>query len=379
MAARLNQDIAVLFEFPTLNGGEHSMLSVLQHLMQNSRVRCFAMAPPDGPLADQLAALNIPVIPFSVRSTSGSRRSTPELAGELNDLILQHQPGLLHANSLSMSRLVGQAREDLPPICCTGHLRDIMKLSARAVRDLNCLDRLAAVSQATRDFHLAQGLEHHRAQVIYNGVDTGRFCRRHREDTRRTLLPQIASSATVVLNVGQICLRKGQLELAQAVVHLLDQGENMHLVLAGQRHSEKAESVAYEQAITDVFHAAGRADHLHRPGYCDNIEAWMNAADLLVHTARQEPLGRVLLEAAACELPILATDVGGTSEILSDRRTALLIPPGDLDALTSGIQEAVSCQDECRSMARQARRRIQEAFSVARAANGLLNFWQPPV
>ena len=64
----------------------------------------------------------------------------------------------------------------------------------------------------------------------------------------------------------------------------------------------------------------------------------MQAADLLVHAARQEPLGRVLLEAAACELPVMATDVGGTREIFGDGPSVVLVPPGDPGALADSLR-----------------------------------------
>ena len=57
-----------------------------------------------------------------------------------------------------------------------GHLRDIVKLSARAVADLNCHGRLLAVSHATRSFHIAGGIAAEKTHVVYNGVDLEEFC-----------------------------------------------------------------------------------------------------------------------------------------------------------------------------------------------------------
>ncbi len=368
--------VAVLFEFPTLNGGEHSMLSVLRRFQSERLFQLSALAPPHGPLAEQLNALGVRTVPFIVRAASGSKRPADELLAELQDHLSVLQPDLLHANSLSMSRLVGGSRGQLGPLQCTGHLRDIMKLSRSAVSDLNQLDRLAAVSQATRSFHENQGLDTGRTDVIYNGVDINRFRLQNRCDARRALLPGLPASARVLLNVGQICLRKGQLDLAQAVVRLLQSRDDIHLVLIGRRHSEKAESRAYEQAIVDAFASSGRAEHLHRPGFCTNVDQWMNAADLLVHTARQEPLGRVLLEAAASELPIIATDVGGTSEILTDQDSAILIPPNDEIRLIAGLLSALNDLEHARSLASRARERIIQSFTIPHASSALRDFWQ---
>ncbi len=368
--------VAVLFEFPTLYGGEQSMLAVLRLLRTNANMRFTAIAPPAGRLNDRLQSLGIPAVPFTVRSRSGTRREPSALVSELQSIVSALRPDVLHANSLSMSRMIGRARSQLGAACCTGHIRDIMKLSKQAVRDLNRLDCIAAVSKATKRFHEAQGLHSDRTLVIYNGVDTQLFRRRSRTEARNALLPQLPASARVLLNVGQFCLRKGQLELAHAVVQLLKSEEDIHLVLVGERHSEKEETVAYERSIVDEFSTKGLLGHLHRPGFCQNVDQWMNAADLLVHTARQEPLGRVLLEAAAAQLPIVATDVGGTSEILQHQQTGLLVRGGSVDALLNGLIAALNDPWRCESLAAAAADRIRREFAAQQAAVSMTTFWR---
>lgn len=377
MAVELNQHIAILFEFPTLNGGEHSMLTVLEQLRTSGGYQFTAIAPPDGPLAQRLKAIGIPLVPFSVRPrSSGIKRDVLNLLAELHEIVTQLQPDVAHANSLSMSRLLGQSCRQFRGPCCTGHIRDIMKVSRQTISDLNCLHRIAAVSEATGRFHIEQGLEPERVEVLRNGVDTSRFHARPKRKFRRQLLPMLPPDSVVLLNVGQICLRKGQLVLAQAVTRVLNSRTNVHLVLVGERHSAKAESMAYEQLIIDEFDNAGLAAHLHRPGYSENVAHWMNAADLLVHTAHQEPLGRVLLEAAASELPIIATDVGGTPEILEDGRSGIIVPAGNVDAVLDAIQSAIDEPLQCRSFAANAVKHVREEFSVQQASDRLVNFWQ---
>ena len=72
---------------------------------------------------------------------------------------------------------------------------------------------------------------------------------------------------------------------------------------------------AYEKAIGNIFRQAGIEDRLFFPGFRQDIPAVLNEADILVHSAHHEPLGRVLLEAASSGQAIVATKVGGTPEI----------------------------------------------------------------
>lgn len=368
--------IAVLFEFPTLNGGEHSMLAVLQRLRLCSDFRFTALAPPTGLLADQLKQLAIPHAAFSVRDDAGLKRPTPALLQHLKQVLVELSPDIVHANSLSMSRLLGQMGPDENRVRRTGHLRDIIRLKKQVIRDLNHNDALVAVSHATRSFHVAQGLELRKCSVIYNGVDTDLFRPRDHTLFRAELFPDIPEDATILLNVGQICLRKGQLNLAQSVCELLRQRGDVHLVVVGKRHSTKTESVEYEQQIQQKFQDVERSNHLHMLGHRSDINQLMNAADLLVHTAFQEPFGRVLLEASASGLPILATDVGGTSEMLHSGKEAMLVPPGDSTALLDALKQLINAPSLRTKLAAAARLRMESQFGLDTATTGLSDFWQ---
>jgi len=368
--------IAILFEFPSLNGGERSMLATLQALRKTDDFRFTAIAPQAGGLADELARLDIPVIPYSVRA-DGRKRETALLHSELRRICGDLQPNVLHANSLAMTRLIGQIDfTALPLLRRTGHLRDIIKLNATVIADMNSNDAMVAVSEATRRYHVNQGLEQDRCRVIYNGVDIEAFQPRPQLPARSALFPNIPSEAKILLNVGQICLRKGQHDLAKAVCKVLTVRDDVHMVIAGERHSVKPESVAFETAIRDEFSAIGRSGNLHMPGFCDNVAALMNASDVLVHAAHQEPFGRTLLEAAASGLPIIATDVGGTSEMLRPDQDALLLTPGNPQAVADTVQNLLSHAALQRALATSARNRIVQKFTASQMASGIASFWQ---
>jgi glycosyltransferase involved in cell wall biosynthesis len=118
------------------------------------------------------------------------------------------------------------------------------------------------------------------------------------------------------------------------------------------------------------------APRLHCLGFRDDIPVLLNEIDLLVHTARQEPLGRVLLEAAACGRPIIATKVGGTPEILAHDASALLVPPDDPDALTAAMQQMLDDPDLRTRLGNEARRTVAEPFNLRQSAANLHAFWE---
>ena len=359
--------VVVAFEHPTLNGGERSLLACEPALSR--RFDLIAVGPSTAggdlsPLHHAWAAAGHGLVPGTVRGLAAAYRTGGP------DPLRTLRPDLIHANGLAAARLLGRDRAALPcPV--TGHLRDIVNLSKRATADLSRCDRLVAVSRAARDHHVARGVPADRVAVVHNGVDPAAFAAGlDRADCRRSVRAEfgLPADAPVVLAVGQIILRKGWDVLATAAAGLPG---GAHVLCVGARHGRKAETVGHERAVFETFDrtAPGRA---HRLGTRADVARLMLAADVLAHPARQEPFGRVLLEAAAVELPVVACPVGGTPEMLGDAYAP--VPPGDADALAAALTRLLAGPAERARLAAAARARVAR-FTVEAAADGLAAVW----
>jgi glycosyltransferase involved in cell wall biosynthesis len=365
-------EILLLCEYATLSGGERSMLATLGEV-RRAGFSVAVIAPAEGPLAEELTRRDVELIPFSLTDAAGKRHPQGPLREALARLLRQRRPALLHANSLSMGRLSGPVADELrlPSI---SHLRDIIRLSPQATADVDRHTRLLAVSQATRAYHLAAGLTDAKLHVLHNGVDLQQFCPRpptgylHRE-------LGLAPGAQLVGTIGQIGLRKGLDVLATAAISLGEQLPDVHYLIIGERWSEKQESREFEASL---HAAAKRLDgRMHFLGVRRDVERILNELSLLVHPARQEPLGRVLLEASASGTPVLATDVGGTPEIFPpELNAARLIPVDDPECLARSIAELLADDAQRGHLAASARRRAEAAFSIEHAAAGLVKHYQ---
>jgi glycosyltransferase involved in cell wall biosynthesis len=112
--------------------------------------------------------------------------------------------------------------------------------------------------------------------------------------------------------------------------------------------------------------------HVHFLGVRGDVERLLNEFTLLAHPARQEPLGRVLLEAAAAGVPVVATDVGGTREIFPpEAASACLVSTDDSGALAAAIGGLLMDDDRRAAMGHVARLRAEQAFDANRAAETL--------
>jgi glycosyltransferase involved in cell wall biosynthesis len=398
----------ILCEYPTLNGGEWSMLATLDGVRAGG-FSPTVIAPFDGRLAMELAARGIELIPFQYWGADGTRIAQSRLREQLAEILRHRRPALLHANSLAMGRLSGPVAADcgLPSIA---HLRDIVRLSAQAVADLNRHRRLLAVSAATREFHVAVGLDAEKTHVLYNGVNLDEFHPRrptgylHRE----LALP---GDAQLIGNIGQIGLRKGQdvlLQAAEMVDHshggglienrvptggadipvcheggvalgrqecLPHRAGNVHFLFVGERNSDKEESRQYEEKLR-VIAGSRLAGRVHFLGRRDDVPLLLNELTLLAHAARQEPLGRVLLEAAASGLAVVASDVGGTREIFPQRTAARLFPPDDAAWLAAAMLELLGKPPLRDRLGAAARQCAEERFDIRKTVGELLRHYE---
>lgn len=361
-----------LFEYGTLNGGERSLLACLSAI-RAAGFQPYAAAPERGPLAATLAVNGVPLVPTSWHDAQGRRRSLEHLRTELMELLNATRPDLLHANSLSMGRLAAPVAASAR-IPCIAHLRDIVGLSATATADLAQASRLLAVSAATREFHVRQGLSAERTHVLHNGVDLDLFSPRRPAGWLHREL-KLPTTARLVGTVGQLVLRKGHDVLAAAAQQVADLTD-LHFAVVGERYSAKDEALRHVEQVENLFHDPRLAGRVHFLGERADVDRLLPELTLLVHPARQEPLGRVLLEAAACALCVIATDVGGTREIFPQDDMAWLVPPADPAALAQAIRVLAGDGPRRHAMGKAARRHMVTAFDIRQASAGLVAHYQ---
>jgi glycosyltransferase involved in cell wall biosynthesis len=116
--------------------------------------------------------------------------------------------------------------------------------------------------------------------------------------------------------------------------------------------------------------ALGVADQVLFTGWRADAPALMRTFDAFVHTPLTEAFGLVVIEAMAAERFVVATNVGGIPEIVSDERTGLLIPPADPAAVTRALRRSLTGDVDAAALARAARAAVSDRFSAQRMADG---------
>jgi glycosyltransferase involved in cell wall biosynthesis len=170
--------------------------------------------------------------------------------------------------------------------------------------------------------------------VIGNGVDLGRFRpdAAARGEVRASL--GLPADAVVSLTVARLVREKGLLELADAAV-VLEGDTRMHYVLVGAALESDRTAVTRELDEHPVVRRLGA--RWRRLGHRMDVDRLLQAADLFVLPSYREGLPRSVIEAMACGLPVVTTDIPACRELVREGETGLLIPPRDPRALGRAI------------------------------------------
>ncbi len=221
--------------------------------------------------------------------------------------------------------------------------------------NLNAADKIIAISNATKDYVLRLGAKPEKVKVIYNGVDLARFraINGKRQEMRKKLC--IPSNAVVILTVRRLVYKNGIDTLLDCAKIAVNKNPNIVFLVVGK--GPDLESVRMQIAqlgIQDKFRLAGFVSDADLPSY-------YNVGDLFVLPSKSgEGLPLVALEAMACGLPVVATDVGGIKEILLDDY-GKLVPPNQPELLADEVLEFAAVDFSSRKG--ELRARIEERFS----------------
>lgn len=338
-------------------GAEQALVQLVRRLDPRewqSTVLCLG---PRGRLADQLEEQGISVIALGARhrwEVGVLWRLTRELR-RLRPALLQTY--LFHAN---LAGRVAACLAGVPIV--VGGIRVAEKRSRWYARLDRWTEKLVTtqvcVSQGVYRFaRETMGLRASKLLVIPNGVEVTRFA-------EATPLPRstwgLPETSRIVLTVGRLDPQKGLLDLLQAASLLRESAPELHWLIAG----EGPQRTQLEQFISQ----AGLQKCVHLLGRREDVPRLMKSADLFVLASHWEGMPNVVLEAMAARLPVVATQVEGTAELVQPGETGLLVPVGEPRTLSEAIQHLLNDPDQARILAEQAFLQVSQQYDWDRVA-----------
>jgi glycosyltransferase involved in cell wall biosynthesis/serine acetyltransferase len=224
-----------------------------------------------------------------------------------------------------------------------------------------------ANSQAVRDFLVHEdGFDPSLIRVVRNGVDFEKFANAVR--VREKLFPDLPREAKLIAVVANMNVAtKGHLDLIHAAAEVCrDYPETIFLLIGDGAERPRIESMAGELGLRHSVRFLGRRN---------DVPLVLACCDLSVLASWAEGLPNSVLEAMAAGLPVVATRVGGTPEIIEDEVSGLLVPPRNSHALAQAILRLLRDPNLAQALARAARERAQLQFSFERLLSELDNLY----
>lgn len=328
-------------------GGQEMVILSLATAMDRRRfaprVLCLSEA---GDLAPRFEAAGVPVDVLDPPVGTSSFRALSSVRRYLRE----HRPDILHTHNPTPHQYGALARlgTGVPALVHTKHGRNVLPTTRGRILERvasRLTDAVVAVSRDAADVALAtDGVPRERLRVIRNGIAPGpEGATGHRDPWR-------------AVHIARLNNIKDQATLLRAARIVRDREPRFRLDLVGDGElREPLQAQARELHLDDVvrFH-----------GFQNDVWPFLGEASVFVLSSVSEGIAITLLEAMAAGLPVVATDVGGNSEVVVPGETGLLVPVRDPGQLADALHRVLSNPEAGARMGAAGRVRVAEAFSL---------------
>ena len=261
------------------------------------------------------------------------------------------------------------------PLVVTAHGSDVHTNPARNQGIARCTkevieksDQVLAVSSDLAQGSLCLGTPSRKILVSHFGVDAAQF--RPVMD-KRALRERLGLpiQGPGICNLGRVACQKGVQELLEAFHQVAASHPSAWLLFVGDGPARSAlEERSRALDLHERVHFAGGCPH-------DQVPQWLAAADVFAFPSYMEGLPNVLLEAMACGVSIIATDVGGVSEAVGEDG-ALFVPPRDIPSLVQALDRLLRSPELREQLASRGLHRVRTQFSWRQSARALQSIYE---
>ena len=216
--------------------------------------------------------------------------------------------------------------------------------------------------------HMVQdfGVPAHHVRIISRSVDTSRF-----NVPRATKRP---NDPFIVTMVGRITPLKGHPFFLRAMARVIRTMPNVKVQLIGEASLKRT---GYKEDLVLLAKRLGIANNVDFMGNRRDIPELLAKSDCLVlSTITQEAFGRVILEAQAAGVPVVANKVGGVSEIIDHGKTGLLVPPKDIEAMAKEVLHILNNPGFAQSLVVEAQKKIENRYTLKHMSESTLQVYR---
>lgn len=335
-----------------LGGGERHFIDLAEGLRKRGN-DLFLAVRPDSPLLDRLRGISIEhVITLPLRNAIDITS-----AWKLRRFVRDQRIEIVHGHMARDYPLAALAAGASGParLVLTRHvmfpLSPLHRLTERRVA------RMIAVSEGVAaNLRDARVFDTGKISLVRHGIDlVGYEPALNRSNDTGSLLR--------VGMLGEISPVKGQEDFARAAAEIAKSRQDVRFVMAGRDNSPERRN---RREIDSLIKELGLSDKLEVIESIDSIPQFMSGLDVFVSPSRSEAFGLAMVEAMACGIPVIATMTAGGREVVEDEKTGRLVPIGKPGELARAITDLLASHDLRKMLGVNARRRVEQKFSLDR-------------
>jgi len=357
-----------------LGGAEMNLLRVMKHGHQVGVEPVAVLVPEEGPLVHRVAEMGIPA---GVIQYYGFRLPNPfrhfQTLWQLYAWVRKSQPHVIHLNLQPFAEFACRLKQltRLPVICDVRGIHNRENFIPGYRRWLPGLDQVIVPSYAVQRDLEQWGVATHNVLVNYDGIDVQEFAATSSSRVLRRELG-LSDDHPLIGIVGRVAREKGIEEFIRAAHMVAQERPQARFLVVGSDNAEGRVLEAY-QALAGQLQIS---DRLFFTGFRSDVADVLHDLDVFVLASWMEACPNSVLEAMAAGTLVVATNVGGVPEMITDGETGLLVPPRDPAALAQGILTALSLPADRRaSITQAARQRVGEVFSIERQVRSLAELY----
>lgn len=229
------------------------------------------------------------------------------------------------------------------------------KMSARISAYLS--SNTVCVSSAVRDTLVnVYGFPPSKTVVIFNGVSTLTFAPSKTKGAVVRASLDVGPEEFLLVCTARLVAEKGVDVVIRALSQVLRQGVACKCVILGDG--------PLKEKLLQKVNSEGFGDHVFFEGFQQDVRPYLQAGSAFILTSHTEGLAISILEAMACGLPCIVTDVGGSAEAVKNRVTGFVIPPASVEAATEAILYLATHPEERAEMASRSRDEVTRSFDI---------------
>lgn len=334
-----------------IGGAEVFVANAIEMMTQRgAQIRLFC--PSGRPFVDYASARGIPSANWKTHG-----KLDPLTIVRLARLARSHRADVIHTH-LSTASLLGALAAKLARVPSVAHVHGLNTATC-----FRYSTAVIAVSEAVKKHLVSQGLAEKRTRVIHNGVDLAQFAPAPLADAKRAAGRDPEQPLLGVF--GRLSPEKGQRVALEAMFLVLKERPDARLVIVGDG-KERDDLGASAEAL-------GIAESVEFAGFVAHAGGLMAACDAVVVPSLKEGFGLVAVEAMALERPVVASAVGGLSEIVLQEQTGLLVEPNDPQTLSRAMLRVIQDDSLARAMGRAGREQARVHFDIQKQIGMVLD------